>query len=192
MTQATKTLPPLISAAVPGADAERSAAAGTRHLFEAHGAFVLRLVQRLGVGPSDAEDVTQEVFMIVHRRLDDLNDAAEARSWLYGIARRVVANHLRKVQRRSERLMSDGPVCQDRDAADQVDSARGRARLQQALQRLDLDKRTVFVLFELEGLEMQQVAQVVGCPLNTAYSRLYAARVLVERYVLRPKREPSP
>jgi RNA polymerase sigma-70 factor (ECF subfamily) len=164
----------------------------TRELFEAHAGFVLRLVQRLGVRVSDAEDVTQEVFMIVHRRIDDLHSGVAARSWLFGITRRVVANHLRKAKRRIEHVASiDAGVTLD-DPAAHLQLARDRERLERALARLDLDKRTVFVLFELEGLEMREIADLVGCPVNTAYSRLYAARDLVQRYVLGTKPEPQP
>jgi RNA polymerase sigma-70 factor (ECF subfamily) len=157
-----------------------------RQLFEAHAGFVLRLVRHLGVHDGDAEDVTQEVFMIVHRRIADLNADSSARSWLFGIARRVVANYLRKVQRRREHVGSD-PCAEQADPADALQLARDRALLQRALDRLDADKRAVFVLFELEGVAMNEVATMVGCPLHTAYSRLYAARALVQRHVLGPR-----
>lgn len=161
----------------------------TRQLFEAHAGFVLRLVRHLGVSASDAEDVTQEVFMIAHRRLGDLHGGASDRSWLFGITRRVVANHRRKSTRRREKLDGDelhagelGPP-----AEDALQLSRDRVLLQGALDRLDGDKRAVFVLFELEGVAMQEVADMMRCPLNTAYSRLYAARALVERHVLGPR-----
>jgi RNA polymerase sigma-70 factor (ECF subfamily) len=160
------------------------AARATEALFEAHAAFVLRLVRRLGVQPSDAEDVTQEVFMVAHQRNSDLNEQVAARSWLFGIARRVVANHLRKAHRRHERPAQHELSSECSDPAAQLQMARDRERLERALSRLDSDKRSVFVLFELEGLEMREVAALIGCPLHTAYSRLYAARELVQRYVL--------
>ncbi|HTU63400.1 MAG TPA: sigma factor, partial [Polyangiales bacterium] len=70
----------------------------TRQLFVAHAGFILRLVRHLGVPASDAEDITQEVFMIAHRRLATLQEDANARSWLYGIARRHAANHVSKLK----------------------------------------------------------------------------------------------
>ena len=160
----------------------------TRQLFEAHAAFVVRLVQRLGVSPSDAEDVAQEVFVIVHRRIGDLQTEAAARSWLFSISRRVVANHLRKSRRRREQPDLEYGVSALSDPAEQLQRARDRARLEAALSRMDSDKRTVFVLFELEGLDMREVAEIVGCPVNTAYSRLYAARELVQRAIMSSKR----
>jgi RNA polymerase sigma-70 factor (ECF subfamily) len=164
----------------------------TRQLFEAHAAFVVRIVQRLGVSASDAEDVAQEVFMIVHRRIDDLNSIGAARSWLFGIARRVVANHLRKAQRRAEQLDPQPAGITLEGPAEHLQSSRERALLERALAKLDIDKRTVFVLFELEGVEMREVADMVGCGVSTAYSRLYAARELVQRYVLGARPEALP
>jgi RNA polymerase sigma-70 factor (ECF subfamily) len=159
----------------------------TRQLFEAHAGFVMRTVRRLGVHPSDTEDVTQEVFMIVHRRIADLPAEVNPRSWLFGIARRVVANYLRKSRRlRAGATTNDVDVVvsvASGDPAQALQQTRERALLERALGRLDADKRAVFVLFELEGLSMQEVAEMVACPLHTAYSRLYAARALVERHV---------
>jgi RNA polymerase sigma-70 factor (ECF subfamily) len=158
----------------------------TRELFETYAGFVMRTVRRLGARPSDTEDVTQEVFMTVHRRIADLHPDVHPRSWLFGIARRVVANYLRKAHRLREQPSNDlSPVARaDDDPAKELQLTRERALLERALGRLDTDKREVFVLFELEGLGMQEVADMVGCPLNTAYSRLYAARTLVYRHVL--------
>lgn len=155
----------------------------TRQLFEAYAGFVMRTVRRLGVSARDTEDVTQEVFMIVHRRIADLQAEVNPRSWLFGISRRVVANYLRKVRRQREDPTSDLSPVASGDPAQQLQLTRDRALLERALDRLDADKRAVFVLSELEGLTMQEVASMVGCPVHTAYSRLYAARTIVERHV---------
>jgi RNA polymerase sigma-70 factor, ECF subfamily len=175
--------PPLLLAPATAAAPELT----TRQIFETHAAFVLRLVRRLGVRPNDVEDVAQEVFVIVHRRRADLQTGVQVRSWLFGISRRVVANYRRQVQRRQElpspQLDALPVAC---DQVDQLESARDRARLEVALTRLDDDKREVFALFELEGVDMREVAEMVGCPLNTAYSRLYAARQIVRQVLNRP------
>ncbi|MET0388724.1 MAG: RNA polymerase sigma factor [Polyangiales bacterium] len=156
----------------------------TSKLFEAHGALVLRLVRYLGVHDSQAEDVAQEVFVVAHRRLDTLQRNESARSWLFGIARRVAANHVRKTKRSREHTLAHWDVADSGDPAAELQLARDRALLTRALERLDDDKRVVFVLFELEGLTMQEIAEMVGCPLATAYSRLSAARQIVRRHVL--------
>ncbi|HKP58088.1 MAG TPA: sigma-70 family RNA polymerase sigma factor [Polyangiales bacterium] len=166
----------------------KPAAAGitTREIFQGHAEFVMRLVRRLGVRASDVDDVTQEVFVIVHRRLADLQAGVPVRSWLFGIARRVVANYRRQLQRRQElpspQLEEVAVPC---DQVSQLQSSRDRAQLEYALSKLDSEKREVFVLFELEGVDMKDVADMVGCPLNTAYSRLYAARQVVRQALTR-------
>lgn len=184
---ARKALPPMLAAS-PADSQPTPCRISTRQLFEMHAAFTLRLVRRLGVHESDMEDVAQEVFLIAHRRIADLDAEANPRNWLFGIARRVVANYLRKSHRVRERP-SQEVVSSHGDPAAEMDLRRARALLEQALDRLDQDKRTVFVLFELEGLPMHEVAEMVGCRLHTAYSRLYAARMLVRRRVLVAHRE---
>jgi RNA polymerase sigma-70 factor, ECF subfamily len=156
----------------------------TRQLFVAHAAFILRLVRHLGVPASDAEDITQEVFMIAHRRLPTLQLEANPRSWLFGIARRLAANHVSKLKRRRGQVIDEQQAIEHADPAGALQQARDRALLQSALDKLDDKKREVFVLSELEGLPMQEVAEIIGCPLHTAYSRLYKARLIVQRRVL--------
>jgi RNA polymerase sigma-70 factor (ECF subfamily) len=173
---------PLVSA-VPELPAPLAAPLTTHQLFEAYAGFVMRTVRRLGVSASDTEDVTHEVFMIVHRRIADLGTDVQPRSWLFGIARRVVANYLRKARRSRTDPCSEVVPSTSGDPAQALELTRDRALLERALNRLDEDKRAVFVLTELEGLTMPEVASMVGCPVHTAYSRLYAARAIVERHV---------
>lgn len=157
----------------------------TRDVFRAEARFVLRLVRSLGVPPGDAEDVAQEVFVVVHRQLETLKDPERLRSWLFSIVRRTVANYRRRAYRRHEQLTDEIellgiPSEQPRPG----ESSRERALLDRALEKLDAHKREVFVLFELEGMAMRDVAALTNSPLFTAYSRLYAARRIVTRAVL--------
>ena len=163
----------------------------TREIFRDHAAFVLRLVRRLGVLPGDAEDVAQEVFVTVHRQLGTLQDPQRLRSWLFGIVRRVVANHRRLAYRRHERLIAQFEAVTGPEPAPANELSLDRALLEHALSKLDARKREVFVLFELEELAMRDVAEIVGCPLYTAYSRLYAARKIVTRAVLHARPLPG-
>jgi RNA polymerase sigma-70 factor, ECF subfamily len=166
--------------------ARAATVAGTGEIFATHAPFVVRVVRRLGVRASDVEDVAQEVFVIVHRRRGDLQPGVPVRSWLFGITRRVVSNYHRQARHRHEEPSAKlDAVPTQSDPAQRLEGSLERALLDRALARLDADKRDVFVLFELEGLDMRDVASMVACPLNTAYSRLYAARTLVRQYVLR-------
>lgn len=120
------------------------------------------------------------MFLVVHRRLGDYDGRAPLRAWIYGICVRAAAAYRKRAHRRHERseaLLPDRstPAPQGRD----VDVARARARLHAVLAELDAGKREVFVLYELEELSMREVAEVLDCPLQTAYSRLLAARKAV-------------
>lgn len=161
----------------------------TRDVFRAEAGFVLRLVRSLGVPPGDAEDVAQEVFLVVHRQLQTLNDPQRLRSWLFGIVRRVVANYRRRAHRRHEQL-TDAIELLGAPSEQPHGASPDRALLDRALEKLDARKREVFVLFELEGLPMRDVAAMIGSPLFTAYSRLYAARRIVSRAVLSAHSKP--
>ena len=147
-------------------------------LLAAHARFVWRVLAAHGVRSADVEDATQEVFVTVHRRMDDWDPArASARHWLHGIAIRVAANHRRlaHVRREQGAHLADEPhTAHDPGVA--IDVHRQRERLYAALAKIDADKRAVLVLFELQELPMKEVAEIVGCPLQTAYTRLYAGR----------------
>jgi RNA polymerase sigma-70 factor (ECF subfamily) len=131
----------------------------------------------LGVAPGDIEDVCQEVFIVVHRRLDGFEHRSSVRTWLHGICVRVASDYRRKRRTKPEPVElveHDGEV-----AATQVErlaEQEARELLDALLDRLDENKRAVFVLYEIEQVPMQEVAEAVGCPLQTAYSRLHAAR----------------
>ena len=156
----------------------------TRELFKAHAGFVLRVARHLGVDPGDAEDVIQEVFMIAHQRLPALRSDANPRNWLFGITRRVAANHVRRSKRRRGVPIDDRDAIAHGTPATELQRLRDRKLLLEAFDKLSDAKREVFALFELEGLAMHDVAEMVGCPLHTAYSRLYAARAVVQQHVL--------
>jgi RNA polymerase sigma-70 factor (ECF subfamily) len=151
-------------------------------LFASNVRFVWRVLASHGVQDADVEDATQEVFLAAHRRMDDWNPAvASARTWLYAIAIRVAANHRKRAHVVRERVGHGGGLDADPpSSAPEPDQAveRGRlmARVERAIAALDPAKREVFSLFELEELSMKEVAEAIGCPLQTAYARLYAAR----------------
>lgn len=155
-------------------------------VYREHVAFIWRVVRRLGVHPADVDDVCQDVFVVVHRKLPAFEGRSTVRTWLYGIAVRCAADHRRRahVQRETTATsVAEAPVDPAQPGA--VAERQARAALDQILDQLDEAKRAVFVLYELEELPMIEVAEAVGCPLQTAYSRLHAARDAVEAAVLR-------
>ncbi|OJH39781.1 RNA polymerase subunit sigma [Cystobacter ferrugineus] len=152
--------------------------------------FVWRTLRRLGVREEDLEDVCQEAFVVVHRRLSDFDGSATVRTWLFGICRRVASDYRRRAHIRRETAVEELPEgAQAPEQVEVVARKQARALLDRILEELDEDKRAVFVLFELEQWPMAEVAQAVGCPLQTAYSRLYAGREHVKQAVARARAE---
>lgn len=155
-------------------------------VFREHAPYVWRAMRRLGVREADAEDLCQEVFVVVHRKLAEFEGRSSMRTWIYGICVRVARDHRRRAHVRREQPTEHVP--EERRSAPQLAEllrSEARALLDAALETLDDDKRAVFVLYEIEGLEMKEVAEAVGCPLQTAYSRLHAARKRVTATVER-------
>jgi len=152
-----------------------------RAIFEAYGPFVARTLRRLDVPSADRHDLQQEIFVIVLRKLPEFDGRTSLHTWIYGICVRMASTYRRSARVRREQACEDPepdiaatsqPPNQDRD----LDSRRACAHAEALLAKLDDEKRRVFVLYEVEGLSMNEVAEAVGCPLQTAYSRLHAAR----------------
>ena len=155
-----------------------------RQLVDDHAGFLYRALRHLGVRERDLEDVCQDVFLVAHRRFADFRGDSSLRTWLYGIAIRLASEHRRRAHVRREVPTSDPPLHQaEADAHDRAENAELRSLFNSILDDLDDDKRAVFVLYEIEDLDMKEIAKAVGCPLQTAYSRLHAARAFVANAV---------
>ncbi len=134
------------------------------------------MLRRMGVPPADVEDLSQEVFLVLHRRLDQLSEYSTLNAWLYSVCTRVASDRRKRAHVRREVPTDTPPDAEHGNATDDVERREGLRLLDAALDTLDTDKRAVFVLYEIEQLTMAEVAEAVGCPLQTAYSRLHAAR----------------
>ena len=148
-------------------------------IYDDHVKFVWRVLGRLGVARADLEDVCQEVFIVVHRRLAEFEGRSSLRTWIYGIALRCAADYRRRDARRRPASSAVPEIAIEGSQLEDLDARDARATLDRLLELLDPDKREVFVLFELEELAMAEVVALVGCPLQTGYSRLHAARDIV-------------
>lgn len=145
-----------------------------------HGAFIGRSLRYLGVAEADLEDAAQEVFVVVHRRLGSFEGRSSLSTWLYGVCTRVASARRRSAARRKESLASEPPEVSVAPAQEAgVQQGEARLRLLKVLDGLDDDKRAVFVLYEIERQSMKDIAEAIGCPLQTAYYRLHAARSAV-------------
>lgn len=150
--------------------------------------FVWRVARRRGVPPSALDDVCQDVFVIVHQRLGDFEGRSSARTWVYGILNNVLLMRHRTASRRDPKAAElDMETLRDDGATpDVAASGAEAARIAEAmLARLSEEKRTMFVLVELEGLTVPEAAEAVEVNVNTAYARLRAARVELSEAVAR-------
>lgn len=146
-------------------------------IYEEHFPFVWRCLRGLGVAPSSLDDAAQDVFVVVHRRLSTFQAESTLRTWVFGIVRKVAFRYRRGVARKGitaplgdeQPAPGPGPL----ECAQDVEAAEFVTRF---LERLDSRKREVFVLGVLEEMSVPDVAEALGIPLNTAYTRLRRAR----------------
>jgi RNA polymerase sigma-70 factor (ECF subfamily) len=148
-----------------------------REIFEANVHFVWRSLMGLGVRENDIPDASQQVFVILAKKLDQLDPGCALRTFVYGVCLRVAADFRKRAHVRREHLygrLPERPTAAEQEGL--VSQREALERLRTALDLIDPGQREVFVLYEIEELGMAEVARAVGCPLQTAYSRLHAAR----------------
>jgi RNA polymerase sigma-70 factor (ECF subfamily) len=146
-------------------------------------AFVFRNAKRLGVDDGAVDDVVQEVFLVVHRRLDDYDGRAPLQAWVFGILSRVVSEYRRAWRRKRAPIQSSGDGTANLPAAagalepNRIAEQREAFRLcSRLLDQLDDEKREVFILSELEQMTAPEIAEAIEVNLNTVYSRIRAAK----------------
>ncbi len=151
----------------------------TEQLFREHAPFIAAFLHRLGVHDSDVDDAVQEVFMVAHEKGGYRPGPALPRSWLGAIAWRVAASRRRSVRRRREDFDDAAlrsATVEGRSPSDAVMIAEQLLRVQRALDSLDDEHRATFILYEIEGEPCTSIADAMGVPTGTVYSRLHNAR----------------
>ncbi len=158
-------------------------------VYATHIDFVFATLQRLGARGSDLEDLLQKVFLDIHHRLHTYDPTKSLEGWIYGICKNEVSNDRRLAHRRREvtsdepiDMIAEGSACH---AEELLDRREERQTLDLILDMLDLDKRIVFVMFEVDELSCDEIAQSLGIPLGTVYSRLHSARKAFQKAVER-------
>ena len=168
---------PPLHKSMQGAELERLFAEVYKEEFD----FVWRLIRRFGGRERDREDLAHDVFVAVHRSLASYERQRAIRPWLFGITFRVVSDY-----RRRARFERELPVAEHLGASsapvaiERIEQGEREALVAAGLQRLPLDQRVVFVMHEMEGLSVPDIARELGIPDNTCYSRLRLGR---ERFV---------
>lgn len=162
-------------------------------LYRSEFTYVWKTLRRLGAPSRDIEDLAHDTFVVVHRHLPDYDPARPLRPWLFGIAVRVLSDYRRAFRNSHELLQPGRSVGQAVDGAPPQDEKlagdQARALLLRALDVLDLDRRVVLVMHDLDEVPMPEIAVALAIPLNTAYSRLRLARADVAAAI--KQRRPS-
>ncbi len=158
-------------------EADRAAPLDFRAIYDAEFGYVWHSLRRLGVAERDLEDLAHDVFVAFYRGRGNYDLARPLRPWLFGIAFRVASDDRRRARHRFE-VPHEAPEATDGSpiADEQVAAAEARRLVQAALAALDLDRRAVFVMHDLDGHAMPEIAAALSVPLNTCYSRLRLAR----------------
>lgn len=164
-------------------------------LYDEHFAFVWRSLRHLGVREADLSDACQEVFLVVHRRFPSFEARSKLTTWLFQICVNHARDRRRRAHARSEvlgeavfehALSTEAAMLDPRVHQDE------RALFELALERMELDQRAAFILFEIEGMTGPEAAATMGVPLGTAYSRLRLARDAFLAAVERAERGSQP
>ncbi|MET7328874.1 RNA polymerase sigma factor [Nonomuraea sp. NPDC005650] len=150
-------------------------------IYVANYADILAYVRRRIDSHEDAADALAETFATAWRRLDDVPEGRDARLWLFGVARRVLANGRRAESRRSELVERLGR--QLAVWAEHTEAGESLAGVQEAFARLSADDREILALAGWEGLSSDEIATVVGCSRANARLRLHRARKRLARHL---------
>jgi RNA polymerase sigma-70 factor (ECF subfamily) len=159
-------------------------------IYRQNFAFVWRSLRRLGVPERDLGDAAQEVFLVVHRKLQQLDLEQSIAGFVYAVCLRIASNRRRSAVQRHEQLNreSEPPEATEQALAADTEIQRlndRRALLAEALDAMSLEQRAVFTLFELEGRTGEEVATILSVPAPTVHSRLRLAREIFRRVIER-------
>ena len=175
--------------------AQRSAAGDMtafEELYERHSRRVYSLCLRMTANTAEAEDLAQEVFIQLFRKLGSFRGESAFTTWLHRLTVNQVLMHFRKKGVKMEQTTDDGetPVqivagTENPDAMPVVD----RIALDIAVSQLPPGYRTVFVLHDVEGHEHEEIARLLGCSVGTSKSQLHKARMKL-RTLLRQQNPP--
>lgn len=151
-----------------------------RAIYDAWFNDVSRWIHALGGPEADRDDIVQEVFMVVRRRLSSF-DGGNLAGWLYRITRRQVRDFRRRVWVRhffSKRRVEDleGLPSAAGSPAALLEAKEHRRILHMVLEKMNVDRRSALVLFEIEGLSGEEIARIQNVPVNTVWTRLHQAR----------------
>lgn len=157
-------------------------------LYRAHAARLNGLITRMLGNAADAEDVLQEVFLTAHRKLDGFRGDSALGTWLYRLATNHCLDHLRSRAVRAGQVtdgLDDTPGLADAGSRAIAERTVARLDLERALARLPEGSRAAFLLYDVEGLEHREVAEVLGVAEGTSKSQVHKARMKLRALLAR-------
>ena len=149
-------------------------------IYRAHSGRLYSVACRMLGNPADAEDLLQEIFLAAHRKLDSFRGDSALGTWLYRLAMNLCLDHLRSRAAKTSQVtdaIDDEPALADAGSRRVADRAVDRMDLERALAQLPEGCRTAFVLHDVEGLEHQEVAEILGIAEGTSKSQVHKARL---------------
>ena len=160
-----------------------------RSLFDEHYDYVWCSLRRLGVHGRDLEDITHDVFLEVHRKLDRYDPGRPFRPWLFAFALRFASDYRKLARHRTELRGDSDRFGEEALSAEDMLSNRQKGKLlDAALDSLSLELRAAIVLHDIDEVPMKEIADALGIPINTGYSRLRLAREQCSEFVARATR----
>jgi RNA polymerase sigma-70 factor, ECF subfamily len=153
-------------------------------LFERHNRRVYNLCLRMTQNISEAEDLTQEVFIQLFRKIGSFRGESAFTTWLHRLTVNQVLMHFRKLKVRDEKITADG------ETPDQIVPGTANPNRMPVVDRIALDNaiaqlppgyRTAFVLHDIEGYEHEEIARMLGCSVGTSKSQLHKARLKLRK-----------
>lgn len=147
-----------------------------QRVFEAELGYVATSLRRLGVAPRDVEDVAHDLFVQVWRQWSTYDPARPVRPWLFAFAFRFASDYRRLSRHKVEMFVEKDSATKEKGADELLVEHEQQRLLFSALESISEERRGVFILFELDGVPMQEIAESLAIPANTAYSRLRLAR----------------
>jgi RNA polymerase sigma-70 factor (ECF subfamily) len=165
--------------------AENVPARSFEAVYREYFAFVWRTAGALGVPQTNLDDAVQEVFVIVHRKLDSFEPMTALKSWLFGITRRVAKDYRRSLRRRGIRVSLTDAQLESHFLDPHVEARQKEALriVEDYVDKLDEERRALFVLSEIEELPISEIAQLLKMNPNTLYSRLKIIKQDFVRFV---------